>query len=54
MLEILPLIFGLAFLVFIFWVCRGLALWYWKVSEIVRLLEDIKKNTAKSDNNANK
>jgi hypothetical protein len=56
--ELLPSGFGflipLALALGIFFLIRGIVLWYWKVNEIVGLLKDIKNNTSKASSQEEK
>lgn len=38
---------------FIWWMIRGLVLWYFRIDEIVGLLEQIERNTRSSSKNVN-
>jgi len=45
-MDIISIVIGVALLIVLFLLLREFWCWYWKISKIVDLLEDIKENTS--------
>jgi len=48
-MQFLNFLIGLGILLLLFLAFRAIVLWYWGVSEIIKLLKDIKENTQKEE-----